>query len=243
MAFRAMMGLVPLAERLADHFTVYTYDRRGRGESTDAAQENGVPFAIEREIEDLEALIDRAGGSAGVFGISSGAALVLEAALTLGDKVKKIALYEAPYNSDDTAMRAWREYGRRLDALLAENRPGDAVGLFMMLVGASDTDVENMRQSPMWPVWESVAPTLAYDRVALGDDAAVPVARAAGLSIPALVLNGGASFPFMHGTAAALAKAMPHGQHQTLQGQTHDVEPEALAPVLAGFFNSNPAGQ
>lgn len=216
LVYRAQWGQGPLAALLADQFTVYTYDRRGRGESGDT-----MPYAVEREVEDLEALIDEAGSSAFVCGISSGAALAMEAAIQLSDKVRAIALYEAPYNSDENARRAWREYTRQLDALLAEGRRGDAVGLFMMVTGASAADVEGARQAPFWPIFEAIAPTLAYDHSALlGEEAAVPTARAARVAVPALVMDGEASYPFMHDTAVALAEAMPRGQHRTLPGQT-----------------------
>ncbi|HSJ55589.1 MAG TPA: alpha/beta hydrolase [Anaerolineae bacterium] len=232
MGSRDGWGLRPLAERLAGHFTVYTYDRRGRGESG-----NTLPFALEREIEDIEALIDDAGGGAAhLYGISSGAALALEAALALGDRVAKLALYEAPYNSDETARRNWKEYRRALAELLAEDRRGDAVALFMKLVGADDEGVEGMRQSPMWPLMEAIGHTLAYDAEALGQDGSVPVARAARLAVPTLVMNGDASYPFMHETAVALAAAIPNAQHRVLAGQTHEVEVEALAPLLITFF-------
>lgn len=234
LAYRDLFGHGPLAALLADHFTVYTYDRRGRGESSDT-----LPYAVEREIEDLEALIDEAGGPACVYGDSSGAALVMEAAIGLGDKTRKIAMYEAPYNSDHTAQQAWKEYTRQLDQMLAEGRKGDAVALFMQLTGASPEDVEGARHIPEWPIFEAVGHTLAYDHSALlGEDASVPVERAARVAVPALVMDGGASYPFMHKTAEALANAMPYGQHRTLEGQTHEVAPEVMAPVLVEFFSS-----
>src|SRR5439155_18514033 len=218
---------------LAQHFTVFHYDRRGRGESTDT-----LPYAVEREIEDIEALITEAGGQAGVFGISSSAALAMEAAIKLGDKVKKLAMYEAPYNSDEAARQAWMDYRKQLKELLAADRRGDAVALFMMLVGMPADHVPGMRQHPMWPMFEAVAPTLAYDAAVLGEDASVPTERAASVAVPALIMDGGASeWPFMHVTAMALANAMPHAQHRTLEGQTHEVAAEAIAPVLVEFFH------
>jgi pimeloyl-ACP methyl ester carboxylesterase len=225
-------GMVPLAELLAQHFTVIHYDRRGRGDSTDTQ-----PYALEREIEDIEALIDEAGGSASLYGISSGAALAMEAAIALPDKVKKLAMYEAPYNDDPAAQQAWRKYVTELRELLAADRKGDAVGHFMMLVGASADDVAGIRQTPMWPLWESIGHTLEYDHIAaLGEDAAVPTDRAARVTMPALVMDGSESFPFMHTTARALANAMPKGQHRTLEGQTHEVAAESIAPVLVEFL-------
>lgn len=227
-------GMVQLAELLSQHFTVLHYDRRGRGDSTDT-----LPYALEREIEDIEAIIDEAGGSASLYGISSGAALAMEAAITLPNKVSKLAMFEAPYNDDEAARQAWKEYVKQLRALLADGRKGDAVGLFMMLVGASAEDVEGIRQTPMWPLWESIGHTLAYDHIAaLGEEAAIPTERAARVAMPALVMDGSESFPFMHTTALTLANAMPKGQHHTVEGQTHEVSAEALAPVLIDFFKA-----
>jgi pimeloyl-ACP methyl ester carboxylesterase len=226
-------GLAQLADLLAPHFSVFHYDRRGRGDST-----NTPPYAVEREIEDIEALIDEAGGSAFVYGISSGAALAIEAAIALGGKVKKLAIYEVPYNDDESARQAWKEYTRQLGELLAADRHGDAVALFMRYVGATADQVEGIRQAPVWPLFEAVAPTLAYDHIAiLGDDAAVPTERAARVAVPTLIMDGGVSYPFMHVTALALANAIPDAQHRTLEGQTHEVDPAALAPILVEFFN------
>jgi pimeloyl-ACP methyl ester carboxylesterase len=218
--------------RLAQHFTVIHYDRRGRGDSTDTQ-----PYAVAREIEDIEALINAAEGPAFVFGISSGAALAFEATLALGDKVQKLAMYEAPYNDDEAARQAWRNYRKQLNEVLAEGRRGDAVALFMMLLGMPADQVPEMRQHPMWPMFEAVAPTLAYDAAVLGEDSSVPIKQAAGVAVPALVMDGGASeWPFMHITAVALANAIPNARHRTLEGQTHEVAPEAIAPVLVEFF-------
>jgi pimeloyl-ACP methyl ester carboxylesterase len=216
---------------LAPHFTVINYDRRGRGESGDT-----LPFAVEREIEDIEALIDEAGGSAFLYGISSGAALAMEAAIALGPKVKKLAMYEVPYNSDATARQGWVTYRRELAEALAEGRRGDAFALFLRLVGVPDEQIQGMRQMPFWPPLETVAPTLAYDAAAMGDEAEVPLDHAVRVTVPTLVMDGGAGAPFMHTTASALAEAMPHGQQRTLEGQAHNVAPEVLVPVLVEFF-------
>jgi pimeloyl-ACP methyl ester carboxylesterase len=224
--------MAQLAALLAPHFTVFRYDRRGRGDSADTQ-----PYAVEREIEDIEALIDEAGGSAFVYGISSGAALALEAAIMLDGKVDKLAMYEAPYNSEDTARQTWKEYRKELRESLAENRQGDAAALFLKLVKMPADQIEAMRHEPWWQMFEVVAPSLAYDAAIMGAEASVPVKRAASVTAPALVMNGDdANFEFMCDTAMALAKAIPHAQHRTLEGQTHDVAPEALAPVLVEFF-------
>jgi pimeloyl-ACP methyl ester carboxylesterase len=222
-----------LAPLLAKHFTVLHYDRRGRGDSMDTQ-----PHAVEREIEDIDALITEAGGSAFLFGISSGAALALEAALQLGGKVKKLVMYEAPYNDDEAARQAWKAYRKQLADVLAQGRKGDALALFMLLVGMPPDHLDTVRQHPMWPMWEAVAPTLAYDAAVMGEDASVPIEKAARVAVPTLVMDGGASYPFMHVTALALVRAMPHAQHRTLEGQTHEVAPQVLAPVLEEFFLS-----
>ena len=227
----AQLAALPL---MAQHFTVFHYDRRGRGDSTDTQ-----PYAVDREIEDIEALIMEAGGSAFAFGISSGAALAMEAAIKLGSKVKKLAMYEAPYFSDKAAQQAWIDYRKKLKELVDANRKGDALALFMMLTGMPPEHLEGVRQHPLWPMWEAIAHTLAYDAAVVGEDGAVPTQRAARVAVPALVMDGGASFPFMHTAATALAEAMPHAQHRTLEGQTHEVDVDVLAPVLVEFFNSN----
>jgi pimeloyl-ACP methyl ester carboxylesterase len=220
-----------LAPLLAQHFTVFHYDRRGRGDSTDTQ-----PYTVEREIEDIDALITEAGGSAFVFGISSGAALALEAAIKLGEKVKKLAMYEAPYNNDEDARQSWKTYRNQLADVLAQGRKGDALALFMMLVGMPPDHLDAVRRHPLWPMWEAVASTLSYDAAVMGEDASVPSKKAASVAVPTLVLDGGASYPFMHATALALARAMPQAQHRRLEGQTHEVAPQVLAPVLVEFF-------
>jgi pimeloyl-ACP methyl ester carboxylesterase len=223
-----------LSRLLAPHFTVYNYDRRGRGDSGDVK-----PYSVEREVEDIEGIIDEAGGTAYLYGHSSGAALALEAAVKLGNKVKKLAMYEVPFNNDADAQWAWREYIGRLTELLAANRRGDAVALFMNYVGMPPDQIEGMRQSPGWPMFEAIGPTLAYDHTAiLGKDASIPTELAATVTVPTLVMNGDASFPFMHDTALALSQAIPHAELRTLKGQTHEVNLHTLAPVLAEFFSA-----
>jgi pimeloyl-ACP methyl ester carboxylesterase len=234
LCYRSFGPMTRLAELLAPHFTVYTYDRRGRGEST-----NSKPYTVDREVEDIQALIQEAGGSAFLYGNSSGGCLALEAAIKLGAKTGKLAAFEPPYNSDKTALNQWREYRKRLAELLAEGRRGDAVALFMRYVGTPADQIDGMRSAPMWPMFEAVAPTLAYDAAAMGNDGSVPLERAARVAVPALILDGGANLkymPFMHETAAALAKVIPHGQQRTLEGQTHDVNLEVLAPILTEFY-------
>ncbi len=211
---------------------MFHYDRRGRGESGDTQ-----PYAVEREVEDLEALIHEAGGggSAFVFGMSSGGVLALEAAAR-GLAITKLAAYELPFNSgDEHARQAAERYTQQLAALLNEGRRGDAVALAMTTWGAPPEAIAGMRQAPIWPLFEAVAPTLAYDDAIMGDGS-VPTARLASITVPTLVMDGGASPAFMHNAAQATAHALPNGQRRTLEGQTHDVAPQVLAPVLVEFF-------
>jgi len=223
-----------LATLLSRHFTVYSYDRRGRGDSGDT-----LPYAVDREIEDIEALIGDAGGTAYLFGHSSGACLALEATVKLGSKVTGLAMYDPPYDDDPAAGQAWREYIKHLTTALAEGRRGDAVALFMRYVGMPDGQIDGMRRTPFWPAAEAIAPTLGYDHAGvIGEDNSVPTGLAARVGVPALVIDGGASLPFMHDTARTLSQAMPHARRRTLEGQTHDINPGVLAPVLVEFFRS-----
>ena len=219
-----------LAELLAPNFTVYYYDRRGRGDSTDTK-----PYSLEKEIEDIEALIGVAGAPIYLYGSSSGGALALETAIRLGDKIKKLAVYEVPYDSSEAGVKAWRAYSAKLSELLAADRRGDAVSLFMKFVGVPDEALESMRHAPTWQSMEALAPTLAYDGAVVGEDRIVPTERAALITAQTLVMDGSMSYepmPFMRATAKALAKAIPNARHQVLEGQQHDVDPNVLAPVL-----------
>jgi len=223
-----------LARLLAPVLTVYGFDRRGRGESGDTP-----PYAVDREIDDIEALIDHAGGSAFLYGHSSGGPLAMRAAIRLGSKVSKIALYEAPYNDDPGAQESWSQYLRQLRQTLAEGRRGDAVALFMGFAGTPAEQIDSMRRAPFWPGLEAVAPTLAYDHAAiLGEPWSVPTELAARVSVPALVMAGDAGLPFMPDAARTLSQAIPQGRLRMLEGQTHAVNPGVLAPVLAAFLTS-----
>jgi pimeloyl-ACP methyl ester carboxylesterase len=223
-----------LAAFLAARFTVFTYDRRGRGDSGDTA-----PYAVEREIEDLAAVIGGAGGSARVYGMSSGAVLALRAA-AYGLPISRLALYEAPLVVDDSRPPRPADFPARLEALLAAGRRGDAVELFMtQAVHVPAEMVAQMRQAPIWPAFEEVAHTLAYDTaimadVMTGDPSALKPWSS--VMIPTLVVDGGASPVWMHHAALALADILPDARCLTLEGQTHDVAPEVLGAVLAEFF-------
>lgn len=223
-----------LAELLAPHVTVFHYDRRGRGDSGDTQ-----PYAAEREVDDLAALIGIAGGSAFVFGMSSGAALALDAAAH-GLAITKLALYEPPFIVDDSRPPVPREYVSQLDTLIAAGRRGDAVAYAMTTaVGLPAEAVASMREQPFWPAFEAVAHTLAYDGRVMGDTQSgrpLPRDRWASVTVPTLVIDGGASPAYQHAAVHALVGVLPHARRRALDDQTHDVAPEVLAPVLAEFF-------
>lgn len=225
-----------LSALLAPQFTVYMYDRRGRGESGDTA-----PYAVEREIEDIAALIAEAGGSACVYGTSSGGALALQAACKL-PSIAKVAAFESPYTTDDTRPPTVDNYLPQLEALLKENRRGDAAILFMQYVGMPDDQVEPTRQSPVFPAFEAIAPTLLYDALCVEnpmDGKSLPPAlieQLGALKTPALILGGGDSPEWMLNTQRAIAAAIPGAQSRTLAGQTHQVAGSVVAPVIAEFF-------
>jgi pimeloyl-ACP methyl ester carboxylesterase len=220
----------PLAALLAEHFTVFNYDRRGRGDSGETA-----PYAVEREVEDLEALISEAGGSAFVYGTSSGAALALEAAAS-GLPITKLALWEPPFFLEGRP-RPPADTATTITELVSEGRRGDAVEYFMSkVVGLPPEFVAGARTQPFWASQEALAHTLAYDATIMGDYS-LPTGRAAAVTVPTLVIDGGASFGFMGESADALADALPDGRRRTLDGQEHNVAPEALAPVLEEFYH------
>jgi len=229
MCYRAAGPMRPLAAHLIDHFTVYAYDRRGRGESTDTP-----PYAPEREVEDLRALIAAAGGRASLSAMSSGGALALATA-TADPGVAGLVLYEPPFLADIDDPDRFATYTKRLTELLDAGRKGDAVAHFMTHVGVPAPAIAGMRSQPVWGVFEAIAPTLAYDDQLLAGSV-VPRERAARVTVPALVVSGSASPPALQQAAKATADAIPTAEHRTLDGQTHDVAPEALAPVIVEFL-------
>jgi pimeloyl-ACP methyl ester carboxylesterase len=234
LCYRASGPSGPLAALLAPHYTVFTYDRRGRGDSGDT-----LPYAVEREIEDIEALIREAGGAAFVYGISSGAALALEAANCLPGSVKKLALYEAPFIVDDTHSPRAKDYLSVMDGLIAAGKRGDAVRMFMRTVDVPAVFVALMRFMPAWKNLAAFAHTLPYDFRVLGDTGSgkpLPRDRWTAVTMPTIVADGGKSPTWMRHSMQALANTLPNARYMTLEGQTHLLKPEALAPVLKEFF-------
>jgi pimeloyl-ACP methyl ester carboxylesterase len=234
MCYRGSSPNDDLAKELAAHFTVYTYDRRGRGESTDT-----TPYAVEREVEDLDALVKEAGGAALLFGISSGAALALEA-VDHGLPVTMLALYEPPFILDHTRKPVKADYATRLDEAVAAGKRGKAVKMFMTEgVGLGGVTVAMMRIMPFWSKLKRVAHTIPYDTAVVGDHQSgnpLPVPAWPEVKIPTLAIDGRKSPEWMRNGVASLAKTLPSAKHETLPGQTHIVQAAALAPVLTAFF-------
>src|SRR5438552_9899276 len=229
-AFNDRSTGAPLAEALESQLTVLNYDRRGRGSSGDTQ-----PCAVEREVEDLDALIRQAGGAARVFGYSSGAHLALEAAAH-GLNITKLALYDAPFIVGDDVPRPPNDIAAQLAKLIASNRRGDAVELYQTkLVGIPEPVVAQLRHAPFRPALEAIAHTLVYDATLVGD-LRVPKDRLRSINAPTLAIYGSESPALMGPAAKALAEAILDGHVKRLDGQSHDIVPSALGPVLLEFF-------
>ena len=219
-----------LAGLLAASCTVFNYDRRGRGQSGDTA-----PYSVQREIEDLDAVITAAGGSAAVFGNSGGAFLAVQA-VAKGLPITKLAFWEPPYIIEGTRPAVPADYREQQEKLLAEGRPGDMVELFLTkAVGMPAEVVAGMRQAPFWPYMEPTAPALVYDAILAGDFS-IPD-EVSSIDVPAVVLDGGTT-PWLTTSADAVAAKLPNAQRQTLAGQQHNVEAAALAPAVAAFVTA-----
>lgn len=236
-----------LAGLLAERFTVINYDRRGRGNSGDNLT-GGGSTSVQREVEDIAALINAAsgaaaGGKAALFGHSSGAVLALEAANRLPDKVTKLALFEPPFVIDSSRPPVPADFASHMQGLVSAGRRGDAVAYFMTKgVGVPEEFLGEMKNSPMWPEMEALAHTLPYDgaiMAGLQQGNPLPAARWSAVTAPALVMAGGNSPEFMHNGAQALAALLPKAQYRKLDGLDHGaavMAPDALAPVLVEFL-------
>lgn len=231
--YRGMGGMPDIAKALSPHFTVYFYDRRGRGESG-----NTLPYAVEREVEDIAALIQEAGGSASLFGASSGAALALEAA-SRGLTVPKLAIYEPPFIVDHTRQPLSRRYLQDVKQWVKEGKNSQVVKSFMQVVEVPGFAIWIMRLTPVWKKMTAIAHTLPYDFTILeglqyGEP--IPAGRWAGATMPTLVLDGGKSPQWMRNGVKAASEVLPNAEYHTLGGQTHMVQTKVLAPVLIEFF-------
>ncbi len=234
-------GNTRLAKHLAEHYTVVNYDRRGRGKSTDTQ-----PYGVEREAEDIEALIDATGGTAFVFGSSSGAVLGLEAASKLGPKVRKLYMYEPPFIVDNRHPPIPDDFGHQIDELVAANRRNDAVKLFFAKgMGLPGFGVTMMRWFvPGWSKMAGMAHTLHYDLTVLAGTQSgkpLPAGRWANEVTPTLVVVGSKSEPFFHDGAKALDQILPNTQYGVLEGRDHSailMATQALADSANQFFMS-----
>ncbi|MET0591668.1 MAG: alpha/beta hydrolase [Polyangiaceae bacterium] len=221
----------PLAALLAHRFTVYSYDRRARGDSG-----NTLPYAMEREVDDLAALLAHAGGGAHVFGNSSGALLAWDAALR-GLPIQKLVMFEPPVIVDRDQAESAEQTAKELDLAVAAERPGDAAELFLTkIVRMPPPVVSRMRGSPMWSGLEKLAHTLSSD-VRITARGPARLAEAKTLRTTALFIEGAASPPWMREPLRALTSAMPNASVRTLEGQTHDVDPNVLARAIEAFLN------
>lgn len=219
----------PLAALLESNFTVINYDRRGRGGSG-----MNSAYSPDREVEDLEALINSVGGSACVYGTSSGAAFAALAA-SRGLNIKKLALWEPPYILEGTRPPVPADYKAQISSLIDSDRRGDALEYFMVqIVGMPAQFVAPMRQSPFWGFMENMAHVIVYEADVMGDYS-LPTARLAAISAPTLLIDGGQS-PWISASADAAAKVIPHAERRTLANQPHNVDAAAIAPVLSEFF-------
>jgi len=230
LCYRDFGGSRGFAEALAGRFTVYRYDRRGRG----ASGPGNTPYAVAREVEDLEAVIAAAGGTAHVFGLSSGAALSLEAARA-GAPIDRLAVFEAPFVVDDEKAPTAPDFPQQVQAMVDADRRGDAVKAFMKLVGAPAPMVAVMRLTPVWKTMKHVAHTLPHDlsivtRFEQGEP--LPAGYYDAISTPTLVLAGGKSPVWMRNAQTAIADAVPGSRLETLPGQTHMLKPKAVVEVL-----------
>jgi pimeloyl-ACP methyl ester carboxylesterase len=225
--FRGFSPMPELAEALSQSFTAFTYDRRGKGASTDT-----LPYAVDREIEDLQALIGVAGGSAFVHGFSSGATLVLLAA-ERGIGIEKMSLLEPPLGVDATPPSAASGISGEVARLIITGRRGDAYEHWMRGIGVPAEMIAQMRAGPLWPALEATAHTLVYESFIPGS---MPPDRLAAISTPALVIASQGSNDQLRDWTRGVAAALPNASARFLPGTWHGVPPEHLAPALTEFF-------
>lgn len=226
-----------LAKRLAPHYTVVFYDRRGRGDSGDAPA-----YEVAHEIEDLKALVQMMGGEAFVYGTSSGAVLAARA-VAAGLQAKKLALYEPPLSLDGTHQPDPADFVEQIAAMLKDDRRGDAVKLFMRTVGVPRIGILIMQLLPgAFSGLKRVAHTLPYDFAILGDTqrgGPLPDELKEALQsirAPVLALAGGKSPAWMQHAARRVAEVVPYGRTSIVPGQTHNASAKAVAPALIEFF-------
>jgi pimeloyl-ACP methyl ester carboxylesterase len=228
--FRSFEPVLHDALVFAQAFTVYNYDRRGRGDSG-----NTLPYSMEREIEDIEAIIEAAGGSACLYGHSSGAILALEAAMRLGDKVNKAVLYDPAYAHDEADQLEFKGLIQGLNQLLEGGKYDEAISLFLEGIGIPKEVIAGMQHSPQWAIMTALAPTLAYDTLLASD--LPPLERASSLTTPIRIIVGEQSPVSMLEVGNQLSRAIPNAKNTILEGQDHMPDPELLLPLLTSFLH------
>lgn len=230
-ALNDQAAMAPLADLLAARFTVFNYDRRGRGASGDTA-----PYDVERELEDLERMIAEAGGSAYVFANCSGCAIAIEGAAR-GLPITRLALYEPPYIIDGQREKVADDYGARLGDMLDRGEPGDAVRYFMSeAVQMPPETVARIGNSPIWGWLERMAPSLRYDAAVMGDYR-LPMDRVAEIKMPALVMDGEQSPQWARNAVAMIAELAPEGRRVSLAEQDHNLNADVVFPVVEEFLS------
>jgi pimeloyl-ACP methyl ester carboxylesterase len=227
--FRNFMPVSGDAKAFSKAFTVYNYDRRGRGDSG-----NTLPYSIDREVEDIEAMVEAAGGTAFLYGHSSGAVLALESALKLGDKIRKVVIYDASYVHDETEKKEYRQLSEVVEALLKSGKNAKAMKVFLQGIGMPKPFVALLPLFPGWSTMKALAPTLMYD-IAL--TANLPsLKRLASIETPTQVIVGEKSPEGLHDVASQIADAIPHATLVRMKGQDHMVSSKVLMPHLSRFL-------
>jgi pimeloyl-ACP methyl ester carboxylesterase len=229
--FRKFIPIVQDAKVFAKEFTVYNYDRRGRGDSG-----NATPWSLEREVEDVDAMIDAAGGSAYLYGHSSGGVLALEASLSLKSKIKKVIIYDPPYVHNQKEKTEYGRLSQIVIQLLDQGANGQAMKVFLNGIGMPKILVHLLPLAPGWAAMKALAPTLAYDIALTGD--LPPIARAANVTVPIKIIVGQKSPAGMHEVASQLVKAIPNATFLMLMGQDHMVSAKSLLPIFSSFYKT-----
>jgi pimeloyl-ACP methyl ester carboxylesterase len=223
-----------LASLLAADFTVFNYDRRGRSDSTDTP-----PYSIDKEVDDLDAVVDAAGGSAMLFANCTGGMLALEA-VAKGSAITKLVLYEPPYIVDDRQARLDGDFRTMITELLESGRRGDAVKHFLERgVGLRPDVVERVQSMPLWPMLEGLATSLPYD-IAVAGDNSLPTERLPLVTVPTLVMDGTKSPDWQRDSVQALVDTLPDATRTSMEDMNHTFAPEGIAPVIRDFLVGSP---
>lgn len=227
--FRQFKPVVKEAKTFAKEFTVYSYDRRGRGDSG-----NTLPYSLDREIEDIEAIIDAAGGEAYIYGHSSGAVLALEAALRIEPKISKAIIHDASYVHDQTEKRSYAVLRSKVQSFIDAGENAGAMRAFLKGIGLPKAFVYLLQFTPDWRMMTKLAPTLEYDMTLTSD--IPPLDRLSAIKVPIQVVYGGKNPVGIEDVAEQLVRTIPNAALIRLDKQTHIVKPNVILPLLTKFF-------